>query len=258
MLTATEFTYDGVFSSEYGLKIATFDGATLEETSYIVPNIEVAKSATSQKFYYIDKTYDSPPEFEFAVVSEGAIHGEMLREILLWLDARKGYKPLVVFQPGLDEFTYNCIFSVNNLIYHAGCCVGLRLTATFDSNYVSGKPIVLQLSGNGEEQDAVLYNDSDNVDAYIYPKVEFSSIDGALSVINLTDDEVRKFEFSELIPNAKYTIDNELKIISGDGKNLLEKFNKRWFRVLRGKNQLKIRVNGSLTITCPKYVKINF
>ncbi len=70
MLTATEFTYDGVYSEKYGLKIATFDGAALEETSYIVPTIEVAKSATSNKFHYLDRTYDSPPTFNFSVVSE--------------------------------------------------------------------------------------------------------------------------------------------------------------------------------------------
>lgn len=81
MLTATEFTYDGVYSEKYGLKIATFDGAALEETSYIVPTIEVAKSATSNKFHYLDRTYDSPPTFNFSVVSEEEIHEEILREV---------------------------------------------------------------------------------------------------------------------------------------------------------------------------------
>lgn len=258
MFTATEFTYDGIPSSKYGLKIATFDATALEETSYIVPNIEVAKSATSHKFHYIDRTYDSPPTFDFSVVSEEAIHEEILREILIWLDSRRGFKPLIIMQPGFDELTYNCIFAVTSLIYHSGRCVGLNLSATFDSNYILGKPIEIIIFGKGELKDVDLYNDSDNIDTYIYPTVEFDTTDGAVSIINSTDNAVREFAFSGLTPNTTYVVDNELKTITGEGRNLLEKFSRNWLRVLRGKNHLKVRVNGSLTITCPKYVKISF
>lgn len=258
MLTATEFTYDGVYSEKYGLKIATFDGAALEETSYIVPTIEVAKSATSNKFHYLDRTYDSPPTFNFSVVSEEEIHEEILREILIWLDARRGFKPLVIMQPGFDELTYNCIFTVTSLIYHSGRCVGLNLSATFDSNYILGKPIEINVFGQGELQSVDLYNDSDNIDTYIFPKVEFDTSDGAVSIINTTDNSTREFAFSGLNPNTTYVVDNELKIITGEGRNLLEKFSKNWLRVLRGKNRLKIRVNGAVTISCPRYVKISF
>lgn len=258
MFSATEFTYDDICSAKYGLRIASFDSSPLEETAYVVPNIEVAKSATSKKFHYIDRTYDSPPTFDFSVVSEVAIHEELLREILIWLDARRGFKPLVIMQPGFDELTYNCIFTVTSLIYHSGHCVGLNLTATFDSNYVFGKPIEVIVFGNGEVQDVDLYNDSDNIDTYIYPTVEFDTTDGAVSIINMTDNSAREFMFSGLIPNTQYIVNNELKTITGEGRNLLAKFSKNWLRVLRGRNRLRICVNGAVTITCPKYVKISF
>lgn len=258
MLTATEFIYDGIYSEKYGLKIATFDSVALEETPYIVPAVEVAKSATSHKFHYLDRTYNSPPTFQFSIVSEEAIHEEILREVLIWLDSRKGFKPLIVMQQGFDNLTYNCIFTVTNLIYHAGCCVGLNLSATFDSNYVLGKPIEIILFGNGEPQDIDLYNDSDNIDTYIYPTVEFDTSDGSVSIINTTDNSVREFAFTGLNPNTQYVVDNELKIITGEGSNLLEKFSKNWLRILRGKNRLRICVNGAITITCPRYIKISF
>lgn len=258
MLTATEFIYDGVCSAKYGLKIASFDGSVLEETPYIVPNIAVAKAAASKKFHYLDRTYDSPPTFDFSIVSEESIHEEILREVLIWLDARRGFKPFIVMQQGFDDLTYNCIFTVTSLIYHAGYCVGLNLSATFDSNYVLGKPIEIILFGNGEPQDVDMYNDSDNIDTYIFPKVEFDTSDGAVSIINTTDDRVREFAFSGLNPNTQYVVDNELKIITGEGRNLLEKFTKNWLRILRGKNRLRVRINGAITITCPRYIKISF
>lgn len=258
MLKATEFTYDGIYSGQYGLKIASFNSNVLEETTYVVPNIVVSKPARSKKFYYLDFTYDSPPAYSFSIVSEDAIQEEILREILMWLDSRKGFKPFVIMQPGFDEFTYNCIFTVTSLIYHAGNCVGLNLSAIFDSLYVMGKPIKQIVHGNGEDKNIVLCNDSDNVDEYTFPVVEFCTSDGSISIINMSDDSLREFSFNGVIPNATYKVDNELKIITGDGSDLLSKFSKKWLRVLHGKNQLKVRVNGTVTITCPRYIRISF
>ena len=258
MLQATEFAYDGIYSEQYGLRIASFNSNVLEETPYVVPNVVVGKSAKSKKFHFLDFTYDSPPTYDFSVVSEEAIHEELLREILMWLDSRRGFKPFVIMQPDFDTFTYNCIFTVTSLIYHAGACVGLNLSATFDSPFVLGKPIEQIVFGSGEVQEVTLYNDSDNVDEYIYPAVEFDTADGNVSIINITDNASREFSFSGVVPNTTYKVDNELKIITGDGNDLLSKFSKKWLRILRGKNKLKVRVNGTVTITCPRYIRISF
>lgn len=258
MFNATEFTYDGIYSEQYGLKIASFNSNVLEETPYVVPSVITAIAPKAKKYHFIDITYDSPPTYDFSVVSEVAIHEELLREILLWLDSRKGFKPLTIMQQGLDEFTYNCIFTVTSLIYHSGDCVGLNLSATFDSRYVTGKPIESIVFGNGGVQDIYIYNDSDNLDEYIYPMVEFDTANGAISIVNMTDDKTREFAFEGLSPNSIYKVDNELKIIAGSGNDLLTKFSKKWLRILRGKNHLRVRVNGTATITCPRYIKIRF
>lgn len=258
MFKATEFLYDGVYSAKYGLKIASFDDNTLEETGYLSPNIAVGKAAKSKKFYYLGTTYESPPEHEFSVVSESAIHEDILREVLLWLDARVGFKPLIIMQPGFEDLTYNCIFTVTNLIYHAGSCVGLRLSAKFDSNYILGKPTKVQITGTGVSQEVVLFNKSDNIDHYVYPEVTFRTSDGNVSIKNLTDDPAWEFLFKDLNHNVEYVVDNELKIITGEGQNLLGKFNKNWLRVLRGKNRLSVQINGAMTITCPRQVRIIF
>lgn len=258
MFNATEFMYDGIDSAEYGLKIASFSNNALEETSYPVPDVVVGKSAKSKKFHFINISYDSPPTFSFSVVSETTIHEEILREILIWLDSRKGFKPFVIMQEGLDTFTYHCIFNVTDLIYHSGNCVGLNLTATFDSLYLTGDPIEIIVFGDGTPKEVDLFNDSDVMDEYIYPIVEFDSADGKVSIINLTDDKTREFSFEGVARNSLYKIDNELKVITGDGNDLLGKFSKKWLRVLRGKNRLKVCVNGTVVITCPRYIRISF
>lgn len=258
MFTATEFTYDGIHSGTYGLKIASFNSDVMEEASYVVSNISTAKSAKSQRFFYLDATLDSPPTYEFSVVSESVIHETTLRDILKWLDSRKGFKELIIMQPAFDGLTYKCIFSVSSIIYHSGNCVGLNLMATFDSPYQYGTPIEVNVFSDGAVKDIYIFNDSDNVDEYIYPKVEFDTTDGQISIINMTDDRTREFKFEGLNENTTYTVDNELKIIAGEGSDLLSKFSKKWLRLRRGTNHLRVTVNGAATITCPQYVKISF
>lgn len=262
MLRATEFMYDGISSTTYGLKIASLDSNVMEEISYVVPNIIVEKTKKSNVYHYIDIDYESPPVFEFSVISQVPINEEILRNILCWLDARKGFKPLVLLQQGYDTLTYNCIFTVTNLIYHANNIVGLNLSATFDSKYVKGKPIKTTIEVDGEKT-INLYNPSDNIDEYIYPLVEFTlskESNGDIAIVNITDNKERKFEFKKLnIENGStYIVDNDLKIVQGDTDGLLENFNKKWLRLLKGRNKIKIMTHGVVTITCPKYIKISF
>lgn len=258
MFTATEFTYDGTHSGTYGLKIAGFNSDVMEEAQYVVPTINTAKSAKSQRFFYLDATLDSPPTYDFSVVSETAIHETTLRDILKWLDCKKGFRELVIMQPDYAGITYRCVFTVTSLIYHRGNCIGLNLTATFDSPYQYGTPIKVNLSGDGAVKEIVIYNDSDNVGEYTYPNIEFKSSDGKISIINMSDDETREFKFEGLAANTTYKVDNELKIITGEGGDLLSKFSKKWLRLRRGANKLKVTINGTAVINCPQYIKIAF
>ena len=258
MFSATEFTYDNRYSGTYGLKIASLDSAAVEETSYVAPTITSAKPPKSKKFFFQDIKYESMPTYSFSVLAETAIPESIQRELMLWLDARKGFKVLKIHQPEFEEYEYKCIFNITETIYHAGSCVGFKLQATFDSNYQYGMPVVKRVSGSGSEQIVSLFNPSDNIDEYVYPKVEFTTVDGSISIINTTDDSEREFLFSELGANASFVVDNELKVITGSGDNLLSKFSKKWLRLVKGKNQLKIKINGTVKITCPHYVKIKF
>lgn len=258
MFTATEFTYDGICSGTYGLKIASFNSDVMEEASYVAPSINTAKSVKSQRFFYLDATLDSPPTYEFSVVSESVIHKTTLRDILKWLDPKKGFRELTIMQPSYDGTTYRCIFSVTSIIYHSGHCVGLNLLATFDSPYQYGKPIKVSVSGTGEPKEINIFNASDNVNEYTYPMVEFNSLDGQISIFNITDDQTREFKLEGLNSNTTYKVDNELKVITGDGNNFLSKFSKKWLRLRAGKNVLRITINGTATITCPQYIKISF
>ncbi len=260
MLTATEFMYDGVHSGKYGLQIASFDdgGGGTSETPYVTHTVSAEKPPLSHKYFYTDVSLDSPPTYDFTLVSEMPICEEVLRDILRWLDARHGFRELVLMQPEYDGLKYKCVFTVSGLIYHMGACIGINVSATFDSEYCYGSPTIVKFTGDGTEKNIRFVNHSDIPDAYVYPVVEFTADDGSVSITNISDDTSRVFSFDDLTPKKSYVVDNELKVITGDGATLLSKFSKRWLRLRSGLNMLKIKIKGTVKITCPQYVKISF
>lgn len=275
MLSATYFTYDNIHSGTYGLQIASFNDNVVEEASYLTPSIITAKSVKSHKNHYIDLKYDNTPSFEFQIICSEPIHDIVQREILNWLEGRRGYKPLKIHQTGLDDYVYNCIFTVTNIIYHANRCIGFTVSANFDSKYVYGAETIQTITGTGTEQTISFFNKSDRCDEYTYPIVEFTTTGGTdFKIINSTDNVSREFKITGLTPVASVAtdkngnkiydvvVDNEDKIITTNltsGNNAkLQNFSKKWLRLLKGTNELKVTFTGECRITCPNYVKIRF
>lgn len=294
MFNATDFWYDGIYSGHYGLRIATIDGSVVENTSYINPTRTLTKSAKGIKFRYGGSVYEQAPTTSFSVLSQTPINDLFLREILCWLDNRKGFRPLQIIQAGLENYVYNCIFDVADIIYHAGCCVGLTLTATFDSPYTykatvksdkdgrltyeeaykeyevesaDGAPTELYIDISSEPNGA----DTDAVDDYVYPMLNvepsgYFSVDGTsekhvIKIVNETDDANRAFVIKELSTLTNLVVDNELKMIKPkDGTvRVLESFEgKKWLRLVKGTNKLKVQVKGVAKILVPQRAKIRF
>ena len=270
MFTASNFTYDGVYSEQYGLKIASLEANTLERTPYVSPTISTAKPTGIQRFSYQGMSYDTAPSYQFQVISEEPIDSLRQAEILSWIEGRKGYKKLIIHQNGLDEFYYKCIFTIQEIIYFAGHCIGFTVTANFDSPYMYGKPSTVTVTSNGAQEETItILNKTKIKEEYTSPIVEFTSTnyitsgsDNDVNVIitNQTDDTERHFLFKGAPLNNNTTVDNETKIITGTtGKDFLLYFPERkWLRLKPGRNTIKISINGQVKITCPHYEKIRF
>lgn len=264
MFNALYFEYDGVFSGDYGLRIADMKNSKTETSPVATLTANTVKPSKKRKFVYYGVECNSPPTRTFQILAETPISDVVRREVISWLLGRGEFKKLVIYQPDLRDYYFNCIFSNVSLIYLHGNCIGFELTATFDSIYAYGQPKSYTITGNGSEQTIEVFNESDIIDDYVYPTVSFRMTralpdqdgDGktkAISIINTTDSTTREFYFTELSSNTEYAVDNELKIISPRQGNLLGSFSKKWLRLHKGRNILKIKINGEVTIECPQY-----
>lgn len=282
MFNAEEFTYDGVFSGKYGLKIASLNSSTTEETSYAGIDTLFDKPSKGRKFYYIGSKVTSPPTCEFAVLCKEPLQDFSLKEISVWLE-KDGFKPLVVHQPDLNNYKYMCVFNITSLIYHCGRCIGLNLRATFDSHFMYGADTITNATiKEGETKEFSILNKSDKTPTakYVNPKMEItfsnstpSPSEVAVVLTNNTDDNQREFRLKVPDGTKKIIVDNqEKKIEMYSGANgeiverglYLDKFiGKNWLRLLSGKNQVSATIENAsgdttIKITCPQYVKIRY
>ena len=276
MVNASYFTYDGVFSGEYGLRIASFETDSMQTTEQPVAAINVVRAPKAKVFQVTGVQHDEAPTFNFTIVSDSFIQPENRREIIAWLDGRKDFKELIFHQNELEEITFNCIFTITSIRYHKGDCIGFDVQATFDSIYQRGEDLVINYTGTGTAKEISIVNNSDIPDEYIYPTVTFKTTaklgSGEDIIIqNTTDDQggTRKFYFKNLTVGNEVTVDNETKIITSTIDNdVLQNFcksddgakmsKKNWLRLRYGKNILSINIRGTVKIVCPQYVRIGF
>ncbi len=269
MFYASYFTYDDIPSANYGLQIASFDASNPETTTVFAPTFNTVKSSRQRNFSHAGVLFEEPPEFSFQIIRDSEITEMERRGILRWLLGRNSFKPLIIHQEDLEEYTYNCVFSAVDMIYVNGHLVGFDVTATFDSWFARGADVTVTYTGDGSAAEEVdIVNNSDVYEDYVYPSIELTNISSYatvsgnaynLSIINTTDSESRETVFYNLDSNETVELDGETRAIYNEYDNgRLDCFNKVWLRLLPGKNTLSIQTNGKVTITCPTYALIGF
>lgn len=240
--------YDGTPSDLFGLYIYNDNGSFDEsggESSELITGSTVRYPF---KFLYGHGDFDVL-EFDISLVSKKPITRERRSVIYKWLVNRNEYKKLQIVQDDLNTIYFNTVFTEAKDIFHGNDMYGITVTAVCDSPYAYEEPVTYTAA---ELSSAVIYNDSD-IDDYIYPviKITMGSSGGDISVIN-GNESGRAFTFTGLSGGEVITVDNRLKTItSSSGVRRLSAFNKKWFRIHPGDNEITIIGSGTVDITVP-------
>jgi hypothetical protein len=259
---AANFIYNGIMSSEYGLRITS----NLEEG--IGVNVGADVELKTESLYRRPKEYllgvQQTPVLQLPV--EISVLGELSAAedsvVSNWLFGNMNYKKLQIVQPDMQYVYYNCIFTGKNTNRTGNIITGYTAVIYCDSPFAweFPKTITYDYGGNTYvvNDDIKINNTSDNAD-YTYPTVVFKMniFGGDLSIIN-SDDDDREFLFEDLSPSETVTVDNDLQIITTNkaGVNRLENFvqydgnneiidatSYKWMRYVKGVNNLAISGN---------------
>ena len=194
-MIATEFEFDGVSSSVFGLYLCSFDGAK-NGTGTLGNEITVntVKSPKSNRWIYSESVYETPLTFTFQVIKYDCqsgsepIDARELSRIMRWLVRTDGYHYLRFKQTGWDNVFYNCTLKLQKYEI-AGKTYGLEIEATCDAPW-----------GYSERKECN-FDISDTDSFHLY---NFSDEDGKL-VPELVKIEIQRESEEETICDLKIT-----------------------------------------------------
>jgi hypothetical protein len=223
---ATNFEYDGMKLSDFGMMICSFDSSGNETVSSGADiTFNTVKATGSNRFKYYGSKYEEAYTTTFQICKNPclATNDEIYLEanevsgIQRWLCRKDGFYRFSVIQDDLKDTFWNATFSSKQILI-SGKVAGLELTMYTDAPYAYLNIDSIMYSPT-PGTDFSLYDMSDEVGS-IYPKVTIQCIDSG--IIELKNDmEINKNRCTRLsvVKDETIILDGESKIITSDMRN---------------------------------------
>ena len=237
----TSFTYDGISSDEMGVSLIRLNSGMIDKT--YVSRKEILEQFPNNSLYpnFFGIKYQ-PLTFSLVFTCENDLmDSDKMYKIANWL-CQNEYKPFI--SADNPSIQYYCMainqasFMTNGLNQgyfelEFRCRDGFGWTVPtvdeYDFTGISSTPTI-QLTNYS------------NVLDYVYPELEFelTGSNTGLSLINV-NDAGREFKFTGLDVGDEVYIDNQKRIIlSTLTDNVFSKFNKKFFRLKKGVNNIQL------------------
>ena len=240
------FIFDNIPSELYDLRILDFQETGGQYESPAGSDVTIFQKwiYRKPKTYHFGNSQNTPLEFDLTVGSFNPLIGVDRSRVSKWLLGRGSFLKLQICQDDIQDVYFNVICTSATNVYVGNVQRALKLHFVCDSPWGWTFPRTLSYTFTGDEiKNFVtdIYNDSDD-NGYTYPSVEFTlnSIGNSFSIENYSDNN-RIFAFTGISPNETVTVDNYLQIVESDtGLLRLSNFNKNWFRLVKGRNNVRI------------------
>lgn len=249
MFYGRSFIYDGVPSETYGLYIMDIDAdaisSSMGSSSMDIYEQKIYRKPTP---YFYGSTPSPKLSFDFSAYSEGEIDAIQFEAIQKWLFSSRTYKRFSIDQFDMQDIYFNAILNEPKINRVAGIIKGFSCTVVCDSPYALKYPQTTTYSYTTSVVDSTetYYNQSDDAGDYLYPTsliITMNNTDGDVVITNL-DDGNRVVSFTNLLPNEILTISPQYQTIqSSIGLKRLANSNKKFLRLVPGRNRLRIQGN---------------
>ena len=252
--SAQHILFNGISSERFGLTLYNTNG-DLDETDGVSFSVLHSSLHNGQQFVFLGDEPKDPIRLELFFVSETPLDSAMQGAISRWLVGHNGYRELRFVQPDMATLRVGCIFHELRFLQVGNDTVGVVVVGECDSWCFRGNDMYKYIAG--ESGDFVINNMSD-INDYVYPGIVITMPYGGgdFTLINHTDHD-RESTFTELAGDEVITLDNFRKIItSSHSLRRLSNFNKKWIRLLPGKNVFSFVFTGgagNISMDIPVY-----
>lgn len=243
-------SFNGISSEDYYMVIGSFSQRNSSSKLGTSATIVSDRIVRRDKSYVYGMMFEDVLEYDVELLLNDAyfcnadvpryLDYETRREIERWLFNSKNYGKFIIEDDDMDDIFYNAILQNPETITIDGAVVGYKFTLVNDSPYAYSNPKKITKTGLTGTNALTIVNNSDQA-GYTYPIIEFKLSAGDSICIKNLSDNGREFRFDGVTVDEVITVDNERQIItSSTGISVSNKFNKKFFRLLQGKNQLEI------------------
>jgi phage-related protein len=244
-MISTEFTFDGVTSQSMGLQLVTLD-RSIPSRLYTSGKDILEDYPNKNLSPYFFGIKHQPLQFQATFTSaENDMNDTKLYQIGAWLFQNK-YKPFI--SNDNPSKIFYCIATNQSDFFTNGLSEGY-FTVDFRCRDGFGWTVPSIQTFNITTSGTIQMSNLSNVFQYYYPEIEITLGSSATSVqlVNTSDGNYTS-SFTSVANNETIYIDNQKRIIisSVSGANRLNNFNKNWFRLKNGINN--IQVTGTCTI----------
>lgn len=253
-----EFVFDGIPCSEYGMMVYHFGSEGQDDVDFQAGEI-IEDRLTAR--------YDA---LTYGVVQNGALTYTLVfganmqsldayshldrydvEAIAAWLIGHNERKWLMICQKDMETVRFKCLISGLKLITYGDLPWAFSCTVSCDSPFAYTMPYEYEYDVNGELHGRLFNRSSYN--GYYKPKMIITlNGDENLSIINESDGN-RTFSFTNL-PTANslvIQVDNQNQIITDNmDLNIYPNFNKKFMRLVRGDNNLKMTGRAKIKFIC--------
>lgn len=263
-----QFVFDDIPSWEYGLVI--YDFGEIEEDGGFSSMPKIVEDRIARRYtpLHYGVTRNEPLKFKlhFGVDPRAIDRNQWLDRweidaIASWLTEHDDYKYLEIFQQDLDAIRYKCIITDLTYSSYGKYPWAFTCEVTCDGPYAYLTPETISrtfAATTNSAQISMSFPLMNLASPRVYrPAIRISNLSNLEGVgVYCDGDEDNAFEINDLTGVGDYIdADNEREILSCEsGLNLYDRFNLRFFRLLRGKDTVWIKVwpktlNQRFTVT---------
>lgn len=242
MFINSEFYYDGQSSKEFNISIVHVSGGLVAGQFGINRNIKEEKIFNNPLPYFFGLE-ETPLTFTLELYLDGSWSYEQRTKIAKWL-FKNDYKSF--YSIDNPQVIYECMAVGNPSRHFTGSFEGyvnieFRCNAPYAWSPISTQ--TYDFSNNVDIQTITLENNCNLNDYIHYPEVEFQLVGDCtgITITNVTNGG-KQTSFTGLNEGETIYIDNKKKIIKTDETGLYRysKFNKVWFCLVYGQNQIQV------------------
>lgn len=260
----TEFIFDGIPCSEFGLMVYHFGSNSQDDVNF--QNGDIVEDRIPYRYDALTYGLVQNQSLEYTLVfganmesidANSSLDRFDVEAVAAWLTGYDTRKWLVISQNDMEPFRYKCIISELKLITYGDMPWAFSCKVSCDSPFAYTLPQEFVYTVNGESQ-VRLFNRS-SYNGFYRPNMEISIRGGDGILIQNLSDKNRMFQFSEL-PGGRSLIiyiDNKNQVITNNmDLNLYPCFNMKFMRLVRGDNILKISGQAEVKFICEFPVNI--